>query len=97
MRRQLIRSGNEVVQLGFDQTQDTNEVLDEAEQKKNLEDSNDIDDLENFLKSQVFRFMKEYKITNAFFEKDNKTSSDRKINYIFRNLIIIRKKISQYF
>ena len=33
MRRQLIRSGNEVVQLGFDQTQDTNEVLDKAEQK----------------------------------------------------------------
>ncbi len=33
IRRQLIRSGNEVVQLGFDQTQDTNEVLDKAEQK----------------------------------------------------------------
>ena len=27
IRRQLIRSGNEVVQLGFDQTQETNEVL----------------------------------------------------------------------
>ncbi len=84
MRRQLIRFGNEVGQLGIDQTKDTNEVLDEAEQKKNLEDSNDIDDLENFLKSQVFRFMKEYKITNAFFEKDNKTSSERKISYVFR-------------
>ena len=33
IRRQLIRSGNEVVQLGFDQTQDTNEALDKAEQK----------------------------------------------------------------
>ena len=33
IRRQLIRSGNEVVQLGFDQTQETNEVLDKAEQK----------------------------------------------------------------
>ena len=33
IRRQLIRSGNEVVQLGFDQTQKTNEVLDKAEQK----------------------------------------------------------------
>tara|TARA_A100000164_G_C21914613_1_gene777549 strand:- start:425 stop:1807 length:1383 start_codon:yes stop_codon:yes gene_type:complete len=33
IRRQLIRSGNEVVQLGFDQSQETNEVLDKAEQK----------------------------------------------------------------
>ena len=33
IRRQLIRSGNEVVQLGFDNTQKTNEVLDKAEQK----------------------------------------------------------------
>ena len=33
IRRQLIKSGNEVVQLGFDQTQKTNEVLDKAEQK----------------------------------------------------------------
>ena len=33
IRRQLIRSGNDVVKLGFDQTQDTNEVLDKAEQK----------------------------------------------------------------
>ena len=33
LRRQLIKSGNEVVQLGFDQTQETNEVLDKAEQK----------------------------------------------------------------
>ena len=33
IRRQLIRSGNEVIQLGFDQTQNTNEVLDKAEQK----------------------------------------------------------------
>ena len=33
IRRQLIRSGNEVVQLGFDQTQETNEVLDKAERK----------------------------------------------------------------
>ncbi len=33
IRRQLIRSGNEVIQLGFDQTQETNEVLDKAEQK----------------------------------------------------------------
>ena len=33
IRRQLIRSGNEVVQLGFDQAQETNEVLDKAEQK----------------------------------------------------------------
>ena len=31
MRRQLIRSGNEVIQLGFDQTQETNEVLDKAD------------------------------------------------------------------
>ena len=33
IRRQLIRSGNEVIQLGFDNTQETNEVLDKAEQK----------------------------------------------------------------
>ena len=33
IRRQLIKSGNEVIQLGFDQTQETNEVLDKAEQK----------------------------------------------------------------
>jgi replicative DNA helicase len=33
IRRQLIRSGNDVVKLGFDQTQETNEVLDKAEQK----------------------------------------------------------------
>ncbi len=33
IRRQLIKSGNEVIQLGFDQTQKTNEVLDKAEQK----------------------------------------------------------------
>ncbi len=33
IRRQLIKSGNEVVQLGFDQSQKTNEVLDKAEQK----------------------------------------------------------------
>ena len=84
MKRQLFKSGNDMFQLGIDQTKETNEVFDRAEQKKNLDDSNDIDDLENFLKSQVFRFMKEYKITNAFFEKDNNTSSDRKISYIFR-------------
>ena len=33
LRRQLIRSGNEVVQLGFDQSQNTDEILDKAEQK----------------------------------------------------------------
>ena len=33
IRRKLIKSGNEVIQLGFDQTQKTNEVLDKAEQK----------------------------------------------------------------
>ena len=33
LRRQLIRSGNEVVQLGFDQSQPTEEILDKAEQK----------------------------------------------------------------
>ena len=33
LRRQLIRSGNEVVQLGFDQSQGTDEILDKAEQK----------------------------------------------------------------
>ena len=33
LRRQLIRSGNEVIQLGFDQSQATNEILDKAEQK----------------------------------------------------------------
>ena len=53
---------------------------------------NDIDDLENFLKSQVFRFMKEYKITNAFFEKDNKTSSKEKLVMYFGNLIRISRK-----
>ena len=33
LRRQLIRSGNEVIQLGFDQSQGTEEILDKAEQK----------------------------------------------------------------
>ena len=33
LRRQLIRSGNEVVQLGFDQSQATEDILDKAEQK----------------------------------------------------------------
>ena len=33
LRRQLIKSGNEVIQLGFDQSQPTEEVLDKAEQK----------------------------------------------------------------
>ncbi len=33
LRRQLIRSGNEVVQLGFEQTLPMDEVLDKAEQK----------------------------------------------------------------
>lgn len=33
LRRKLISSGNEVIQLGFDQTQDTKDILDKAEQK----------------------------------------------------------------
>jgi len=33
LRRQLIRSGNEVIQLGFDQSKPMEQVLDEAEQK----------------------------------------------------------------
>ncbi|MGA0253029.1 MAG: DnaB-like helicase N-terminal domain-containing protein, partial [Vulcanococcus sp.] len=33
LRRQLIRSGNEVIQLGFDQGKPMEQVLDEAEQK----------------------------------------------------------------
>ncbi len=33
IRRQLIRSGNEVIKLGFDQTMPMEEVLDQAEQK----------------------------------------------------------------
>ncbi|MFN9644547.1 MAG: replicative DNA helicase [Cyanobacteriota bacterium] len=33
LRRRLIRSGNEVIQLGFDQSKSTEQVLDEAEQK----------------------------------------------------------------
>ena len=52
--------------------------------KKNLDYSSNLDDLENFLKSQVFRYMREYKVTNTFFEKDIETSTERKINYILR-------------
>lgn len=37
LRRQLIRSGNEVIALGFDQSKPMEQVLDEAEQK-NLRD-----------------------------------------------------------
>ena len=33
LRRQLIRSGNEVIQLGFDQSLQMEQVLDQAEQK----------------------------------------------------------------
>ncbi|MFN9872281.1 MAG: DnaB-like helicase N-terminal domain-containing protein, partial [Cyanobacteriota bacterium] len=33
LRRRLIRSGNEVIQLGFDQSKPMEQVLDEAEQK----------------------------------------------------------------
>ena len=33
LRRQLIKSGNEVIQLGFDQAKPMEQVLDEAEQK----------------------------------------------------------------
>ena len=97
MKRQLFKSGNDMFQLGIDQTKETNEVFDRAEQKKNLDDSNDIDDLENFLKSQVFRFMKEYKITNAFLKKIITRVQTEKLVIYFGNLIIIRKKISQYF
>ena len=72
------------------------------EQKNKLDGSNNFDDLENFLKSQVFRYMKEYKITNAFFEKDNDRTSRRTVSYIFRefdnskhdNLSIFFKVIS---